>query len=179
MHSTRFPFFEDWQEESCWQRHAVGSELLESWMELNTGEGESFVQATGTGAKLAKKDPIQLRLYRNGIVMFDGPFRSYQEHSTQQCMQDLMDGYFPSELQQRFPDGIPFEVRLCSTFSVCKCAGVSQGIPRPDGPLPARGRTRPGWRSSVPDHSSAPAASDSARSAPGSGPTATETKSRT
>ncbi|XP_014866003.1 PREDICTED: UBX domain-containing protein 11 [Poecilia mexicana] len=80
--------------------------------ELNVlaGEGESFVQATGTGAKLAKRDPIQLRLYRNGIVMFDGPFRSYQEHSTQQCMQDLMDGYFPSELQQRFPDGVPFEV---------------------------------------------------------------------
>uniref|UniRef100_A0A3P9NVD0 UBX domain-containing protein 11 n=1 Tax=Poecilia reticulata TaxID=8081 RepID=A0A3P9NVD0_POERE len=94
--------------------------VLRRIRELNVlaGEGESFVQATGTGAKLAKKDPIQLRLYRNGIVMFDGPFRSYQEHSTQQCMQDLMDGYFPSELQQRFPDGIPFEVRLCSTFSV-------------------------------------------------------------
>uniref|UniRef100_A0A3Q4N7Z1 UBX domain-containing protein 11 n=1 Tax=Neolamprologus brichardi TaxID=32507 RepID=A0A3Q4N7Z1_NEOBR len=42
--------------------------------------------------------------------MFDGPFRSYQEHSTQQCMQDLMDGYFPSELQERFPDGVPFEL---------------------------------------------------------------------
>uniref|UniRef100_A0A3P9NVH6 UBX domain-containing protein 11 n=1 Tax=Poecilia reticulata TaxID=8081 RepID=A0A3P9NVH6_POERE len=90
--------------------------VLRRIRELNVlaGEGESFVQATGTGAKLAKKDPIQLRLYRNGIVMFDGPFRSYQEHSTQQCMQDLMDGYFPSELQQRFPDGIPFEVRLCN-----------------------------------------------------------------
>uniref|UniRef100_A0A3P9NVF2 UBX domain-containing protein 11 n=1 Tax=Poecilia reticulata TaxID=8081 RepID=A0A3P9NVF2_POERE len=50
--------------------------------------------------------------------MFDGPFRSYQEHSTQQCMQDLMDGYFPSELQQRFPDGIPFEVRLYDEIMV-------------------------------------------------------------
>ncbi|XP_054898360.1 UBX domain-containing protein 11 [Poeciliopsis prolifica] len=86
--------------------------VLRRIRELNVlaGEGESFVQATGTGATLAKKDPIQLKLYRNGIVMFDGPFRSYQEHSTQQCMQDLMDGYFPSELQQRFPDGVPFEV---------------------------------------------------------------------
>uniref|UniRef100_A0A8D2ZKD9 UBX domain-containing protein 11 n=1 Tax=Scophthalmus maximus TaxID=52904 RepID=A0A8D2ZKD9_SCOMX len=44
--------------------------------------------------------------------MFDGPFRSYQEHSTQQCMKDLMDGYFPSELHERFPDGVPFEVSL-------------------------------------------------------------------
>uniref|UniRef100_A0A3B4Y0M7 UBX domain-containing protein 11 n=1 Tax=Seriola lalandi dorsalis TaxID=1841481 RepID=A0A3B4Y0M7_SERLL len=83
-------------------------------MELNilAGEGESFVQSTATGAQLAKKEPIQLRLYSNGIVMFDGPFRSYQEHSTQQCMRDLMDGYFPSELQERFPDGVPFEVCL-------------------------------------------------------------------
>ncbi|KAM7382667.1 hypothetical protein PAMP_002389 [Pampus punctatissimus] len=80
--------------------------------ELNilAGEGESFIQSTATGAQLAKKDPVQLRLYSNGIVMFDGPFRSYQELSTQRCMQDLMDGYFPSELQERFPDGVPFQV---------------------------------------------------------------------
>ncbi|XP_067458114.1 UBX domain-containing protein 11 isoform X1 [Thunnus thynnus] len=80
--------------------------------ELNilAGEGEFFVQSTATGAQLAKKDPVQLKLYRNGIVMFDGPFRSYEELSTQRCMQDLMDGYFPSELQERFPDGVPFEV---------------------------------------------------------------------
>lgn len=86
--------------------------VLQRIRELNIllGEGESFVQMTATGAQLAKKDPIPLRLYRNGIVMFDGPFRSYQEHSTQQCMQDLMEGYFPSELQERFPDGVPFEL---------------------------------------------------------------------
>ncbi|XP_073341544.1 UBX domain-containing protein 11 [Pagrus major] len=80
--------------------------------ELNilTGDGECFVRSTATGAQLAKKDPIQLSLYSNGIVMFDGPFRSYQENSTQRCMQDLMAGYFPSELRERFPDGVPFEV---------------------------------------------------------------------
>lgn len=25
-------------------------------------------------------------------------------------MQDIMDGYFPSELQQSYPDGVPFKV---------------------------------------------------------------------
>jgi len=36
----------------------------------------------------------------------------------QQCMQDLMDGFFPSELQSRYPDGVPFEVQaLCSCYS--------------------------------------------------------------
>ncbi|KAG8010196.1 UBX domain-containing protein 11 [Nibea albiflora] len=86
--------------------------VLQRIRELNilAGEGECFVRSTATGAQLAKKDPIQLSLYSNGIVMFEGPFRSYEEHSTQRCMQDLMDGYFPSELQERFPDGVPFEV---------------------------------------------------------------------
>ncbi|XP_047454347.1 UBX domain-containing protein 11 [Mugil cephalus] len=86
--------------------------VLQRIKELNVlaGDGESFVRATSTGAQLAHKDPIRLMLYRNGIVMFDGPFRSYQEQSTQECMQDLMDGYFPTELQERFPDGVPFEV---------------------------------------------------------------------
>lgn len=112
--------------------------LLERIRELNVlaGEGESFVQMTALGAQLVTKQAVRLSLYRDGMVMLDGPFRSYQEHSTQvsvmqrkatpplhaaaasnlcsshlqQFVQDLMDGYFPSELQSRFPDGIPFEV---------------------------------------------------------------------
>ncbi|XP_077577014.1 UBX domain-containing protein 11 isoform X1 [Stigmatopora nigra] len=84
--------------------------VIQTIKELNILAGEPFVQSTPTGAQLARNDPVQLKLYSNGIVMFDGPFRSYQENSTQQCMQDLMEGYFPSELQSRFPDGVPFEV---------------------------------------------------------------------
>lgn len=110
--------------------------VLQRIRELNViaGEGESFVQLTAKGAQLATKESVRLSLYRDGIVLFDGPFRSYQEHSTQvsapqektklllptaasnlhshlqQFIQDLTDGYFPSELQSRFPDGIPFEV---------------------------------------------------------------------
>ncbi|XP_060937991.1 UBX domain-containing protein 11 [Limanda limanda] len=86
--------------------------VLQRIKELNilAGEGESYVRSTATGAQLAQRDPVHLRLYSNGIVMFDGPFRSYREPSTQQCMQDLMDGYFPSELQDRFPDGVPFQL---------------------------------------------------------------------
>lgn len=62
-------------------------------------------------------DPISLTLYQNGIVMFNGPFRSFEDSSTQRCMQDVMDGYFPSELQTRYPDGIPINVG--ETFLQC------------------------------------------------------------
>ena len=42
--------------------------------------------------------------------MFNGPFRPFTEPTTQQCIQDIMDGYFPTELQDRYPDGVPFVV---------------------------------------------------------------------
>ncbi|XP_073702614.1 UBX domain-containing protein 11 [Garra rufa] len=86
--------------------------VLQNIQELNfaAGEGESHVTAIPGGAKLSQKSSIPLWLYRNGIVMFSGPFRSYQDPSTQDCMQDLMDGFFPSELQERFPNGVPFQV---------------------------------------------------------------------
>ena len=55
-------------------------------------------------------DAVQLTVYGNGIFMFSGPFRSFSEASTQAFIQDILDGYFPSELQARYPDGVPFQV---------------------------------------------------------------------
>ena len=42
--------------------------------------------------------------------MFDGPFRPLSDPMTQHCLYDIMEGYFPSELQATFPDGVPFKV---------------------------------------------------------------------
>ncbi|XP_067304254.1 UBX domain-containing protein 11 [Pseudorasbora parva] len=86
--------------------------VMQNIQELNivAGEGESHVTPIPGGAKLTQKSSIPLWLYKNGIVMFSGPFRSYQDPTTQECMQDLMDGFFPSELQDRFPNGVPLQV---------------------------------------------------------------------
>lgn len=43
-------------------------------------------------------------------MLFSGPFRPFSDPVTQQCVQDIHDGYFPSELQTKFPDGVPFVV---------------------------------------------------------------------
>eukprot|EP00794_Sanderia_malayensis_P000496 gene496-1142_t len=77
--------------------------------ELNTlaGEGEHVISHTTRGARLKVKEPVPLTLYANGIFMFNGPFRPYTDTETQVCVKDLMDGYFPSELQSRYPNGIP------------------------------------------------------------------------
>ncbi|XP_069827623.1 UBX domain-containing protein 11 [Dendropsophus ebraccatus] len=86
--------------------------VLENLRDLNVlgGEGVSHIEYKEGAARLRSPEPIPLTLYKNGIIMFQGPFRSYQESSTQQCLRDIMDGYFPSELQTRFPDGVTFQV---------------------------------------------------------------------
>ncbi len=86
--------------------------IINNIKELNelAGDGTSSIKYTADGARLQEKKSVPLALYKNGILMFSGPFRSYSEPSTQQCMQDLMDGYFPTELQARYPDGVPLKI---------------------------------------------------------------------
>ncbi|XP_041439840.1 UBX domain-containing protein 11 isoform X2 [Xenopus laevis] len=86
--------------------------VLENLRDLNVlgGEGESHIKYQKGGARFKAPESVPLTLYKNGIILFQGPFRSYQEKSTQLCMRDIMDGYFPSELQNRFPDGVTFQV---------------------------------------------------------------------
>ncbi|XP_077006856.1 UBX domain-containing protein 11 isoform X2 [Tamandua tetradactyla] len=73
-------------------------------------EGETQVTPVPGGAQLRVLEPIPLKLYRNGIIMFDGPFRPFYDPSTQRCLRDILDGFFPSELQRLYPDGVPFQV---------------------------------------------------------------------
>ena len=61
-------------------------------------------------------DPIPLTLYKNGLAMYSGPFRPYSDLLTQQFITDLQDGYFPSELKDRYPEGIPFKVSQQTPF---------------------------------------------------------------
>ncbi|XP_040507885.1 UBX domain-containing protein 11 isoform X2 [Gallus gallus] len=100
--------------EAVVSKHQVDFDLiLENVKSLNMLAGDciSHIEHTPGGARLRQPEPLPLTLYQNGIVMLDGPFRSYEELSVQQCLQDIMDGYFPSELQARYPDGVPLQER--------------------------------------------------------------------
>ena len=80
--------------------------------ELNmlSGADRTVIAHTKGGATLKAPEAVPLTLYANGILMFSGPFRPYTDDTTQRCIQDLEDGYFPSELQERYPDGVPIKV---------------------------------------------------------------------
>lgn len=87
--------------------------LLDNIKDLNVlaGEGVHRIQHTTDGARLKMPDPVDLAFYANGIMMYNGPFRPYTDPQTKYLIKDIMDGYFPSELQSRYPDGIPFVVK--------------------------------------------------------------------
>ncbi|CAG2231551.1 unnamed protein product [Mytilus edulis] len=86
--------------------------ILENIKDLNVlaGDGISRIQHTTDGARLKMPDPVDLALYANGIMMYSGPFRPFSDPPTQHLLKDILDGYFPSELQTRYPSGIPFVV---------------------------------------------------------------------
>ncbi|XP_006239067.1 UBX domain-containing protein 11 isoform X5 [Rattus norvegicus] len=86
--------------------------LLSSLQDLSelVVEGEAQVTPVPGGAQFRTLEPIPLKLYRNGIMMFDGPFRPFYDPYTQRCLRDILDGFFPSELQRLYPDGVPFKV---------------------------------------------------------------------
>uniref|UniRef100_A0A8C5M4X1 UBX domain protein 11 n=1 Tax=Leptobrachium leishanense TaxID=445787 RepID=A0A8C5M4X1_9ANUR len=59
--------------------------LLQNLQDLNIlgGEGKSHIEHRQGGARLRSPKPVPLTLFNNGIIMFNGPFRSYKEPSTQ------------------------------------------------------------------------------------------------
>ncbi|XP_032969148.1 UBX domain-containing protein 11 [Rhinolophus ferrumequinum] len=73
-------------------------------------DSDAQVMPEPSGTRFHVNEPIPLKLYRNGIMMFDGFFRPFHDPSTQRCLRDILDGFFPSELQCLYPDGVPFKV---------------------------------------------------------------------
>ncbi|KAK7862391.1 hypothetical protein R5R35_004168 [Gryllus longicercus] len=86
--------------------------LLQAVQELNliAGQGESKMCYTKSGATFQRSAGIPLTLYANGLILNNGSYRSYDDDSTQQFLQDILDGYFPSEFQNDYPDGVPLHV---------------------------------------------------------------------
>ena len=69
-----------------------------------------IVDFKSNGAKFETSKSVDLTLFANGISLYSGPFRSFHDSLTKKFCIDIMDGYFPSELQEKYPDGVPFNL---------------------------------------------------------------------
>ncbi|XP_043271901.1 uncharacterized protein [Venturia canescens] len=81
-------------------------------LNLAVGKDEVYVELNQNGAGASFKTPtcMCLRFYKNGMVVEDGKLRPYNDPNTVSFIRDILDGYFPSELQKSYPNGVPFKV---------------------------------------------------------------------
>lgn len=84
--------------------------------ELNdlAGDGKPKIISKGKQARFGDQETIPLAVYKDGIMLWRGPFRSFNEDSGKTFLLDVLDGYFPSEFKEKYPDGIVFDFKNLS-----------------------------------------------------------------
>ncbi|KAJ8870552.1 hypothetical protein PR048_029575 [Dryococelus australis] len=60
--------------------------------------------------KTEASKPLSLTLYADGLILESGPFLPYTNLRVSMFLSDILDGYFPSDLQLLYPEGVPFIV---------------------------------------------------------------------
>ncbi|EKX51872.1 hypothetical protein GUITHDRAFT_134207 [Guillardia theta CCMP2712] len=90
------------------------AQILTSVKQLNfiAGEGEKEVVAHNGIRKLKEKAQVSYTFYQDGIFARGGPLRPYKLKESKLLVKDLMDGYFPWELKEEYPDGVPIKVEF-------------------------------------------------------------------
>ncbi|XP_018361357.1 PREDICTED: uncharacterized protein LOC108760072 isoform X2 [Trachymyrmex cornetzi] len=81
-------------------------------LNLAAGKGEVHIHHNEKGGGATFKTPscMTLKFYKNGMCIDGEPLRSYHDPTAVSFIRDILDGYFPSELQQEYPDGVPFMI---------------------------------------------------------------------
>ncbi|KAL7748593.1 UBX domain-containing protein 11 [Sorochytrium milnesiophthora] len=103
-------------------------ELAAKIQELNDVAGdEKVVGSRHDGTHTLVDSPaLSIVLYQDGFTADSNSLREYQTQDAQLFFRDILDGYFPYELKDRFPDGVRMNLinRLDSTFEAFRAAAV-------------------------------------------------------
>lgn len=54
---------------------------------------------------------VRIVYYRNGLMIKRGPFRQCGSPGYKSFVKDIVDGYFPSEFQSEYPEGVVFDLK--------------------------------------------------------------------
>ena len=65
----------------------------------------------GNKARFELPPSERISVFRNGLMVRAGPFRPFAAASAQQFVRDICDGFFPTEFKERYPAGVPLDVR--------------------------------------------------------------------
>lgn len=76
--------------------------------ELNAlaGEGVKRIERRDGAHRLVEPESVPFTLFADGFLLWRGPFRPFAEEANVAFVEDLLEGYFPLEFKERFPDGV-------------------------------------------------------------------------
>ena len=73
------------------------------------------VRTEGKTGIIKERDTVHVCVYADGICINSGLFRPYGWPLCDAFLTDLLEGYFPYEFRDRYPDGFPIEIHDKST----------------------------------------------------------------
>lgn len=90
--------------------------------------GFSTVVSDGKRGAIRQRDVVKVVVYQNGICVNSGMFRPYGWPLCDDFLQDLLEGYYPYEFKEKYPDGFPIEItdkheEVCDTATATSSGG--------------------------------------------------------
>lgn len=101
--------------------------------------GWQGVVMEGKRALIKARDVVSVAVYKNGICVNKGVFRPYGWALCDAFLKDLVEGFYPYEFKDKYPDGFPIEVVDYST-ELCG-AGIGGGRKSPQPSSVGSGQT--------------------------------------
>ncbi|GET93642.1 hypothetical protein, conserved [Leishmania tarentolae] len=96
---------------------------------LSDHVGWKGIVKQGNQAGIRERDVVRVVVYKNGICVNQGPFRPYGWALCDAFLDDLVEGFYPYEFKEKYPEGFPIEV-VDRTGETCETGrtGAVHGI---------------------------------------------------
>lgn len=89
----------------------IDTEVLQKRIEeLNFIAEKQRLQTIAPGMRGFKvHDDVPIFFFANGLMIKGMPFYPYYSKQAQSVLSDILDGYFPYDLKEKYPEGVPLK----------------------------------------------------------------------
>jgi len=77
---------------------------------LAAHDGEDVIVKIDGAHQFKKREPLPIAFFKDGMIIKGFPFYKYSAREAQQILEDILEGYYPSILKQKYPDGTFFKL---------------------------------------------------------------------
>ena len=72
--------------------------------------GEEIVKGKDGVSRFKKKEPLLIVFFKNGVMLKGFPVFLYGSKDAVNLIADILDGFFPKQLEKAYPDGVLLKV---------------------------------------------------------------------